>query len=62
MSAEERINSMSDLAHYDEDALNDELPDVALEVAASGWGQAGNPFTFAFCTGLDTCHRPFPIE
>ena len=53
---------MSDLAHYEEDALSDELPDAALEVAASGWGQAGNPFTFAFCTGLDTCHRPFPIE
>jgi hypothetical protein len=62
MSAEKRINTMSDLAHYDEDAFSDELPDVALEVAASGWGQAGNPFTFAFCTGLDTCHRPLPGE
>jgi len=51
---------MSDLAHYDEEA--DELHDVELEVAASGWGQAGNPFTFAFCTGLDTCHRPRPVE
>jgi len=53
---------MSDLVPYYEEALSDELPDVALEVAAGGWGQAGNPFTFAFCTGLDTCHRPLPVE
>ena len=41
---------------YDEETLSDELPDAALEVAASKyWEQAGNPFTLAFCSGLDTC-------
>jgi hypothetical protein len=36
--------------------INDELPDAALEVAAGKcWELAGNPFTLAFCTGLDTC-------
>jgi hypothetical protein len=57
---EERINTMgeslTDLMLYDEEILSNELPDVALEVAASKcWEQAGNPFTIAFCTGLDTC-------
>jgi len=40
---------------HDEQALSAELPDVALEVAAGKFGEAGNPFTIAFCTGLDTC-------
>jgi hypothetical protein len=41
---------------YDEETLSDELPDVALEVAAGKyWELAGNPFTIAFCSGLDTC-------
>jgi hypothetical protein len=36
--------------------LYDERPDTALEIAASNcWEQAGNPFTIAFCSGLDTC-------
>jgi hypothetical protein len=39
----------------DEQILTDELPDVALEVAAGKYGKAGNPFTIAFCSGLDTC-------
>ena len=39
----------------DEQILSDELPDVALEVAAGKCGEVGNPFTIAFCTGLDTC-------
>jgi hypothetical protein len=39
----------------DEQILSDELPDVALEVAAGKYGEAGNPFTIAFCSGLDTC-------
>ena len=39
----------------DEQILSDELPDVALEVAAGKYGEVGNPFTIAFCTGLDTC-------
>ena len=42
--------SLTDLVLYDE------LPDAALENAASKfWEQAGNPFTLAFCSGLDTC-------
>jgi hypothetical protein len=41
---------------YDEEILSYDLPDAALEVAASKGSQlAGNPFTIAFCTGLDTC-------
>jgi hypothetical protein len=39
----------------DEETLTDELPDVALEVAAGKYGEVGNPFTIAFCSGLDTC-------
>jgi hypothetical protein len=40
----------------DEQTLNDELPDAVLELAGSKcWEQAGNPFTLAFCSGLDTC-------
>lgn len=59
--AEERINTMSesliDLMLYDEE-LSDELPDAALEVAASkSWEQVGNPYTLAFCSGLDSCPR-----
>jgi hypothetical protein len=42
--------SLTDLVLYDE------VPDAALEIAASKcWEQAGNPFTLAFCSGLDTC-------
>jgi hypothetical protein len=41
---------------YDEETLSDELPDAALEVAASkSWEQVGNPYTLAFCSGLDSC-------
>jgi len=39
----------------DEQILSNELPDVALEIAAAKYGEVGNPFTIAFCTGLDTC-------
>lgn len=58
----ERINTMSesliDLVFSEEETLSDESPDAALEVAAGNcWAHAGNPFTFAFCTGLDTCSR-----
>jgi hypothetical protein len=39
-----------------EEALCDELPDAALERAAGKcWESAANPFTLAFCSGLDTC-------
>jgi hypothetical protein len=56
---EERANSMSDsltdLMLCDEQTLSQEVPDAALEVAAGKYWEAGNPFTIAFCTGLDTC-------
>ena len=39
----------------DERILSNELPDVALEIAAGKFGEAGNPFTLAFCSGLTTC-------
>jgi hypothetical protein len=47
--------SLTDLVLYSEAALNDELPDVVLELAAGKYWEVGNPFTIAFCTGLDTC-------
>ena len=44
------------MSEHDEEALSDELPDEALKAAASKcWVQAANPFTIAFCSGLDTC-------
>lgn len=56
---EERINSMSDsltdLMLCDEETLSQELPDVVLEAAAGKYWEGGNPFTLAFCSGLDTC-------
>ena len=43
------------LVLYSEEAITDELPDAALEVAAIRyWEVGGNP-TIAFCSGLDTC-------
>ena len=48
--------SLNDVVPDDEEALSNELPDAALEVAASKcWELVGNLFTLAFCTGLDTC-------
>lgn len=51
--------SLTDLV-LDDEALNDELPDLALEIAAGKYWEVGNPFTIAFCSGLDTCpsHPP----
>lgn len=46
--------SLTDLV-LDDEALNDELPDLALEIAAGKYWEVGNPFTIAFCSGLDTC-------
>jgi hypothetical protein len=46
--------SLANLAPYDEQTLIDELPDVALEVAASQ-GYSGSPYTLAFCTGFSSC-------
>jgi len=42
------------LALSDEETLTDELPDVALEGAASQVF-SGNPYTLAFCSGLSSC-------
>jgi hypothetical protein len=39
----------------DEQILSAELSDVALEIAAGKYGEVGNPFAIAFCSGLDTC-------
>jgi hypothetical protein len=52
--------SPTNLMLYSEEAIDDELPDVALEVAAGKCWEAGKPFTIAFCSGLDTCpsHPP----
>jgi hypothetical protein len=41
---------------YDEEVLSEAWPDAALERAAGKcWEGAVNPFTLAFCSGLDTC-------
>lgn len=50
--------TLFDLVLYDYDKATrfHEVSDAALEVAASKSSDlAGNPFTFAFCSGLDTC-------
>ena len=39
----------------DQQMLSDELADAVLEVAAGKYREVGNPFTIAFCSGLDTC-------
>jgi hypothetical protein len=39
----------------DEEMLDDQLPDLALELAAGKYWEVSNPFTIAFCSGLDTC-------
>jgi hypothetical protein len=39
----------------DEQIPSEELPDVALEIAAGKYGEVGNPFTLAFCSGLTVC-------
>ena len=52
--------SLTDLVLCDEATLSDDLPDVALEVAAGKyWEVGGNP-TIAFCSGLDTCPASRP--
>jgi hypothetical protein len=38
----------------DEQILSNELPDEAVEIAAGKYEEVGNPFTIAFCSGLDT--------
>jgi hypothetical protein len=39
----------------DEETFGADIPDAALEIAASKYWEVGNPFTIAFCSGLDTC-------
>lgn len=52
-----KVNTMSESLTElcDEETLTQELPDAALEVAAGKYWEVGNPFTLAFCSGLDTC-------
>ena len=52
--------SLANLVLYGKEAIADELPDVTLEIAAGKCWEAANPFTIAFCSGLDTCpsHPP----
>jgi hypothetical protein len=45
--------SLTDL--IDEETFGSDVPDVALELAAGKYWEVGNPFTLAFCSGLDTC-------
>jgi len=45
--------SLTDLIN--EETFGDDLPDTALEAAAGKYWEARNPFTIAFCSGLDTC-------
>ena len=47
--------SLTDLIPCDEETQSNELSDDALELAAGKYWEVGNPFTIAFCTGLDTC-------
>ena len=53
--------SLISLVLCSEEPITDELPDVALEVAAGKCWEVGNPFTIAFCSGLDTCPAHPPI-
>ena len=56
MSESDTAMSESDTALYDEEALNDELPDAALEIAGSKlWEGPAASVTAAFCSGLDSC-------
>jgi hypothetical protein len=45
--------SLTDL--ISDETFGDDLPDGALDAAAGKYWEVGNPFTLAFCTGLDTC-------
>lgn len=48
--------SLSDVVRYDEEALSDELPDAALEIAARKlWEGPAGSATLSFCSGYDTC-------
>jgi hypothetical protein len=48
--------SESDTTLNDQEALNFELPDTALELAGSKrWEGPASSYTLAFCSGLDTC-------
>ena len=41
---------------YDEEVLNEELPDEALEVAGRKlWEGPPSSATISFCSGLDSC-------
>jgi hypothetical protein len=49
---------MTDLSAplYDEETLNFDVPDTALELAGSKlWEGPASSFTVSFCSGIDTC-------
>jgi hypothetical protein len=47
--------SIINLAHIEEDILDYDVSDQALEAAAGMSEGKVASFTLAFCTGLDTC-------
>jgi hypothetical protein len=48
--------SLSNVVLYDEEALRDDLPDAALELAGRKlWEGPAACATVAFCSGLDSC-------
>lgn len=45
-----------DTAVCDQEVFSEELPDAALELAGSKYGQGpASSFTVSFCSGIDTC-------
>jgi hypothetical protein len=55
-STKRRTNTMKgDIILCDEETFCDELSDATLEIAAGKYWEVANPFTIAFCSGLDTC-------
>jgi hypothetical protein len=49
--------STSNFAHTEQDILDYDVSDQALEAAAGTQEGKAASFTLAFCTGLDTCPR-----
>ena len=52
--------SESDIALYDEEALSDELPDAALEIAGSKWGDGAAASVTAAFAPVSTAAHPLP--
>jgi len=52
------MNNMTEsvTAFYDEETLSFDVPDAALELAGSKWGEGpAASATISFCSGLDSC-------